>query len=1103
MSLKRKRDGKDEPEEAPPRQVTKVTQEQDVHPSTGSSAETLVDPLPATTPTPPVDFTPPAGWQAPEPVVVANAGHYQHFIDRLAWGAQWEFARYINTGFDVTFLDIPKLVGLSELSTNATAAPEVKKLVERTKKAVPQSAGQADPASDEYTAAYARELSAKLPWNELDKEEEILRDHPLGGLGCNHDKPFLANDPDWYGGKVHFTAQLHKERRGEYRLNLDRPALGSSNRFTRRFGSRRFIRVRVPKGLLWEAKGDELPEYFKRPFIVGNAVFRAFYAKEQNVFLFRTNEAVLRHGGNYGVVPSAPGSKMAREEYSLLDLIKWHNDLELNADQAMAKWAARFALGLSNSIPGIRLEAHHIRFQDDIICEAFAGPGKPPSEMQMTDGCGFANRAVMRALKGKFPSWQDEPTAIQCRIGGAKGLLLVRHDLTADEEIHPTVWLRPSQLKIKYTSLPLNECLLPPDSDPALLTIDVLRASRMHSPARLSIETITNLAENGVPHECFKELFKVNLQERLDALLQYKEPADMPLLWNAIAREGGVITARIVREAAGVARAAGYVADDYDDDVEADDEDGLDGLDKALREQSSAWWEDPISGLPSSLEETCLTLLESGFIPKTCPVLRAKLREVAKRVVTTFETRCKFSVPMSCSAFIVPDPYGVLGPNEIHVKCSRRAFIDQEGRATDLVIGDALVTRHPCKVPSDVQKVKAVFNDRLRHYCDVIVISTKSHMWQGQSLNRHLASLTGGGDYDGDTMEVFWDPLIVNSFEEPDPHLFASEPPEVQQCLLKSTRPVSAFLREVPPTAPAEYRIFALQEYLLGALKRSHASTYSIWWEKCTYALGYSHRETVFLAYMFCALLDGIKTGVTINPEAFERHQKQWGPGALRWKVEMKERGETPGNANPFREVKRQSLPRFIMDILSEHVKVICKKQLNRIYAETRADKDRGSCRDEDLARPWLDAERRAAELRDVGEKGMSEELERIKQHVESLWKEKRTQGGRGTSGKASFTELPIERRQDILRQQSRDFHASPTGLRYFDDPTTIKASYAYIYDYEHAAGKWSRFPWDVAARALCEIKAKAKGGPKTLAEDFHRWMTISPVYLRHRAQNA
>ena len=32
----------------------------------------------------------------------------------------------------------------------------------------------------------------------------------------------------------------------------------------------------------------------------------------------------------------------------------------------MAKWAARFALGLSNSVPGLRLKQENIRFEDDI-----------------------------------------------------------------------------------------------------------------------------------------------------------------------------------------------------------------------------------------------------------------------------------------------------------------------------------------------------------------------------------------------------------------------------------------------------------------------------------------------------------------------------------------------------------------------------------------------------------------------------------------------------------------------------------------------------------------------------------------------------------------
>lgn len=279
----------------------------------------------------------------------------------------------------------------------------------------------------------------------------------------------------------------------------------------------------------------------------------------------------------------------------------------------------------------------------------------------MTDGCGFANRALMRKLEAKFPAWREEPTAIQCRIAGAKGLLCVYHDLTPKEEEAPTVWLRPSQIKIMHTSSPLHTRILPADADPALLTVDVLRASRMNSPARLAVETITNLAENGVPYNYFVNLCQAKLTERLDKLLLFNsdDPKSMQHLWNAVAREGSVITQRMARQSAGIARAAGLFARDYDDDQDDEDEDGLDALEKALREQSSAWWDDPVSGCPSGLEETCLTLIDAGFTPQTCPVLRAKLMEVAKKVVTTFKTKYRFAVPMSCSAFIVPGWYSI------------------------------------------------------------------------------------------------------------------------------------------------------------------------------------------------------------------------------------------------------------------------------------------------------------------------------------------------------------------------------------------------------------------------------------------------------------
>lgn len=98
----------------------------------------------------------------------------------------------------------------------------------------------------------------------------------------------------------------------------------------RRFGSRRFIRVRIQKDAL--KHGSNLKEYFRRPFIVGTAVFRAFFAKEQNVFLVRTNEVVRGPVGEDFHI-TAPGPGDLTTEIAFMDFIKWHNDLLLNSDQ--------------------------------------------------------------------------------------------------------------------------------------------------------------------------------------------------------------------------------------------------------------------------------------------------------------------------------------------------------------------------------------------------------------------------------------------------------------------------------------------------------------------------------------------------------------------------------------------------------------------------------------------------------------------------------------------------------------------------------------------------------------------------------------------------
>lgn len=334
----------------------------------------------------------------------------------------------------------------------------------------------------------------------------------------------------------------------------------------------------------------------------------------------------------------------------------------------------------------------------------------------MTDGCGFASASLLLRLREKF-EWDNFPTAVQCRIGGAKvrpslkvklrllngcqGLILLHPSgryINTDSE--PQVWVRPSQTKIKYPSDFL--------ADPSMLVVDVLRSSHLKHPARLSAETIVNLAENGVPEDVFSQLLKIGLSEMVSGLTHWEGEHAMMKLWYNVARVGGVMSARMARELGGESRAKGF--GDRDDDSDDDDEDSLQ-INHAVHQRSTAWWADQISGCPSSLEETVMVLLDSGFTPKDCPVLAAKLQQVVKTAIKRYVIRYKINVPMSCEAFIVPgsgvscaslsyitdivvfliaDPFGVLQPGEVFIKSSRQ-LKGQDGLDTDVILGDVLV----------------------------------------------------------------------------------------------------------------------------------------------------------------------------------------------------------------------------------------------------------------------------------------------------------------------------------------------------------------------------------------------------------------------------
>lgn len=159
----------------------------------------------------------------------------------------------------------------------------------------------------------------KSPWEELDREEQALGENPYRGLGFDENREPLS----WHGGQVLFRAKLELHdtsgsRDVQYKLTLEHAELSFSHKFARRFGSKHFVRMKLTKSVL-NKSSKQLLDYLRRPLILCGSVFRAFFAKEKNVFYVKTNETFS----------NAP----VPDVMSFLEFVNWHNPIELNSEQ--------------------------------------------------------------------------------------------------------------------------------------------------------------------------------------------------------------------------------------------------------------------------------------------------------------------------------------------------------------------------------------------------------------------------------------------------------------------------------------------------------------------------------------------------------------------------------------------------------------------------------------------------------------------------------------------------------------------------------------------------------------------------------------------------
>ncbi|KAF8912203.1 RNA dependent RNA polymerase-domain-containing protein [Gymnopilus junonius] len=918
--------------------------------------------------------------------IIAHSPVIASLIEKIgvSHGVRYELARLISAG-KLHYRKITEDKLLQLRGPNQDAVPKIAEVF----------FGEKSSRYTDFDSAFANEIAAHSPWAELDKEEEAHSFGPYEGLGNN------PRYPGWYGGKVRFSARLQlnskkgdKQVKNTFKIILDDCALGTSFRHARRWGSWSFLRVKVPAQAFYDTKiGLDL--FFRKKFVIWGYVFRACYAMGDNVFFYWTNDLC-------GIPRTIPG------RLSLEEFIQWHNPLASNSNQLMTKWSERMRLGFSNSIPGPHLDARHsILEEPDIVSEKGS---------VMTDGCGFSTRILHLLIRDQL-SLSLLPTAFQFRLAGYKGMSMLRDDPEYVEG--KRVWVRPSQTKIKY---PTGVTL-----DPSMLTIDLLRTSHMSTECSISNDILINLAENGVPHDVFIEMLKTSVRGLVAGLTTWDGPLAMLNLWTNVERAGGVLAGRRAREAVGEARVRGYrnrspEEDELNDDDDADED-----------------------GFSENVGDTIMMLLEAGFTPQETPILREKLKQSVVKKIENRMKNLRFRVEESCTAFAIPDPFGVLGHNEIQIKSSSRNLKGTDGMITDTILGDVL---NPCK--GHVMFARAVEHHLLRNYTDVIVFSIKG--------DRRLIDWLGGGDYDGDVATAIWTLALVLLFLNADEAL-SEEPAGLDLCFKRDAEKVSDFIE----------RTRTLHLKNLGA--------------------------------KFCRVLDAPKTGYRIKKETLAADTKMYsnslGP---RWKAEMKKKiGKTNESNMTYTRRDVAKLGPFIMDVLrhaADKEKDGLLTEMDIKFAPLRI------ALDPVLVAPWEAAEAWA-------ERGSNAELTRMKRydlsiiakHVQNIFNKHKEVISVNTRKKdsAGFTNLPIEARQDRLRAISKEFYSGPqlSQLQLVPDEATLarwRASYAYKFDAEQHMRKtgWSRFPWNVAMRDLCLIKASASPGQYTpMIDEFAQRMKL------------
>jgi hypothetical protein len=814
-------------------------------------------------------------------------------------------------------------------------------------------------------------------------------------------------------GSLSFNASASAERL--FTLSLQPLKLERASRLQRKFGSSRFLYLEMPQIHTIKAshlKGQEsllksrLQEWMCTEKSLLGRTWRIFHIQDIKRKHNKDNLPSQRL-----VLFAVDGPQL--QTISLTEMLNWAIPLSTNMHQGFCKAYARLDLFLSQTIPAVNFNFKEVEYVQDMFadgtpeCAEFNDPllrfdyryGPLIGKSVMNDGCSRISVGAAKELCELLGIKGVRPSAFQGRINGCKGVWMISAPYDTSDPKHLERWIQISQSQRKVTPRLVD---LTPECEPDRWSFELVKYTSTPKSSTLSLEFIPILQDRHVSRDTLQQVLESQLEMDFSAFLEsLNDPVSLRR----------------------------WLHSEFS---------GMEEINRAIGIRQTA-------NFPSDGVEKSILLLESGFNPMTHQYLASCIQQVANLWLSSIRSKLKINLGMSAMALGVADPTGCLQPGEIHMAFSETFRDEVSGQVWPHLKGEILVARHPSLRCSDIQKVKAVYKEELSHLTDIVVFPSKGCI--------PLAHKLQGGDYDGDTFWLCWDPRLTTDFknapapmEEAKPEYFGiKEDTRKLGDVLGSGNNVDKWLSE-------SFK-FKLQEDLLGKATKLHG--------KLAYKENsISSKKVEELASLHDLVIDSAKNGYTFTLRAFNEFAKK--------KLGIKGNLDKPAyeswmdpkdsNVGRLKPNMRHIIDYLLFEVVNPRIEQFTKQCQEKLsFAETR---------DEDLERPYLERRNKADLIMIEVLDKMNMDLKKVNNigvQVEKMTKEVwEAQANRALE---SYTAIrPIHAEDRVVQEWLR--RTTPNSLTTWE---LIKASAFYIERHKRMA-----LVFLCAGKELCHIKALA-----------------------------